>query len=234
MAKLTTYQRALDELLTYDIGRSAYFDVSFTGHQHLIGNQFNRNLPFLCHSAELPGESIATVSQKIYGVVEKHPIMASYNDITLSFYTRGSESDIVRYYFLNWISKITGRNKIISYNGITDSKGISETTYNIPYKNEMTSFLTIHHYSVSGDLLTSCQLTEVFPVSIAQTPLSWSMPNHAISINVTFAYTEYKYQFYKIEDKSKHNQQNQKEPNLTNTSPKNPTPISNFRVTPSQ
>lgn len=198
----TSYNDTLRELLTYDIGRSAYFDVAIFSNEQFIGNKFSRNLPYLCHAAELPGESVATVSQKIYGVVEKHPIMASYSDITLSFYTRGNDADIVRYDFLTWLAKLTGRNKIVSHNGVVQSKETSETTYNIPYKKDISGNIIINHYSSGGELLTSCQLYEAFPIAIEQTPLSWSMANHAISINVTFAYTEYKYQFYKVKKRS--------------------------------
>jgi hypothetical protein len=194
----TTYQEALSELLTYDVGRSAYFDVKF--HSTFLGKG-QQSLSYLCHSAELPGESVATVSQKIYGVVEKHPIMVSYNDITLSFYIRGVDADITRYEFLNWIAASTGRGSVVSYNGEIKYNRNNRTTYNTLYKNDLSGTIEISHYSCTGKLLTSCTLREAFPIAITQVPLSWSMDTHAISLNVTFCYTEYSYNFYGVKDK---------------------------------
>lgn len=174
------YQESLKELLKYDIGRSAYFDVIF-------GN--SKEISYLCHSAELPGESSATVSQKIYGVIEKFPIMTSYNDITLSFYTRGSQYETVRQYFMQWIAQTTGRQSVIGGNG-------NKTTYNPAYKKDISTTIQINHYEVSGNRLLECSLIDAFPLAISQTPLSWSAANQAISLNVTFAYTEYMYTFF--------------------------------------
>lgn len=184
------YKSALVQLLKYDVGRTAYFDVDITSPTGTTGNMFSfvdsRKMSFLCHSAELPGESTATVSQKIYGVVEKHSIMTSYNDINLSFYTIGSEIEDVRKTFLTWITRITGRGSVI--NG-------KSTTYNVGYKDDYISTIVITHYDATGKPLLKCKLTEAFPIAISQVPLAWSAENQAISFNVTFAYTEYEYDF---------------------------------------
>jgi len=188
----TNYLGALDQLLKYDIGRSAYFDVTIPAPSGLAAKIFSnvntKTLSYLCHSAELPGESIATVSQKIYGVVEKYPIMSAYNDITLSFYTPGLGIEEVRQTFLTWIALFTGRGEVIG-NGI-------DTTYNVKYKDEIVCQPTITHYTSAGEKLLSCTLTDAFPIAISQIPLAWSAENQAISFNVTFAYTEYQYNFY--------------------------------------
>ena len=192
MATLTSdngfqYEKALGELFRYDIGRSAYFDVQINSPSVLrIYN--GESLKYLCHTAELPGETSATVSQKIYGVVEKFPVMSAYRDITLSFYTRGVDIDIVRQNMMSWLTYSTGRQDLVSGHIIN-----SATTYNVPYKNEIVSDITVNHYSVDGSLLTKYMLIDAFPISISETPLSWSQANQAISLNVTFAYTEYKY-----------------------------------------
>lgn len=185
------YKSTLEQLLKYDIGRTAYFDVDITSPTGASGGNIfsfvdSRKMSFLCHSAELPGESTATVSQKIYGVVEKHSIMTSYSDINLSFYTIGSDVEEVRQTFLRWITKITGRGGVI--NG-------KVTTYNVGYKDDYTSTIVITHYDSSGKPLVKCKLIEAFPIAIAQVPLAWSAENQAISFNVTFAFTEYEYDF---------------------------------------
>lgn len=185
------YQAALDQLLKYDVGRSAYFDVSIPSPMSLTSTNSisyvdTKTLTYLCHSAELPGESLATVSQKIYGVVEKFPIMAAYNDITLSFYTYGLGVEMVRKTFMTWIATITGRGEII---GLT-------TNYNVAYKDDFVCNPVITHYSSDGSKILDCTLFNAFPIAISQIPLAWSAENQAISFNVTFAYTEYQYKMY--------------------------------------
>lgn len=184
----TKYQNALSELLLYDIGRSAYFDVMITGNSigSALFNDDSRSLSYLCHSAELPGESIATVNQKIYGVTEKFPVMAHYNDITLSFYTRGSKVEIVRNTFLSWMTYLSGRDEVMH---------TGNTTYNVRYKDTYVADILITQYTISGEKQIQVKLKNAFPISINQIPLSWSAQNQAQSFNVTFAYTEYEYTF---------------------------------------
>jgi hypothetical protein len=87
------------------------------------------------------------------------------------------------------LTKITGRGE--SLGGYLNTP----TTYNVAYKSDIIGKIEIIHYSSSGEQLTKCTLLEAFPLAISQTPLSWSAANQAISLNVTFAYTEYFYSF---------------------------------------
>jgi len=180
----TKYDEAKSNLLQYDVGRTAYFDVEF------YFNKFKDNeaLKYVCHSAELPGEATATVSQKIYGVTEKHSVMTGYNDIQLAFYTWGSQYEKSRMFFQNWVAYITGREE-----SITNSW--KETTYNVRYKSEYASTIKITHYAITGQPLVEVTLIDAFPIAINQVPLSWSAQNEAQSLNVVFAYTEYAYNF---------------------------------------
>ena len=185
----TKYQDALSELIQYDIGRSSYFDVMLTGEA--VGTD-SASLSYLCHSAELPGESTATVNQRIYGVSEKFAVMSHYNDITLSFYTRGSKIELVRNVFLYWLAKITGRDEIMA--------GAGSTTYNVKYKSDYVSDIVITQYAITGEKQIQVKLKDAFPISVNQIPLSWSSQNMAQSLNVTFAYTEYEYIFWSPEN----------------------------------
>lgn len=181
------YQQTLHDLLKYDIGRSAYFDVHI--FKKLAATSFveDKVLTFLCYSAELPGETLATIDSKIYGVVEKHPIMAAYNNINLDFYTRGSDFDVVRAHMMEWMVTATGRSEVLS-----GSLG-AQTTYNVAYKKDISGLVIINHYSVDGKLLTSCKLIDAFPVAISGSKLDWSLENGAMNLSVSFAFTEYEY-----------------------------------------
>lgn len=212
------------DLLHYDVGRTAYFKVVINrnskwgvdsaGAPSMAQNNVvpwapgmappeitigkfsdEQSLSFLCHTAELPGESTATIGQKIYGITEKFSVMTGYNDITLAFYTRGSGVEISRKYFQDWLAFMTGRFETVNYKG----KQTVETTYNVQYKDYYTSTIKITHYAITGDPLVEVTLYDAFPVSINQVPLSWSSQNQAQSLNVTFAYTEYSYAFFEVE-----------------------------------
>jgi hypothetical protein len=184
------FQKGLTELRTYDVGRTSYFQVQIFSRIGGSGAD-NESLSYLCHSAELPGEATATVVQKIYGVDEKFPVRTAYNDITLSFYTRGSKKEIVRSFFLKWLAFITGRGEIL---------GSGSTTYNVKYKEKYVTDIVITQYAITGDPLVKVKLIDAFPVAINQVPLSWSSQNQAQSLNVSFAYTEYEYQFISVEN----------------------------------
>ena len=179
------YSQALaSELLRYDVGRSTYFDVQITEKPGTVAKSGDsKSLTYLCHTAELPGEATATVTQKHYGVTEKFSVMTGYNDITLAFYTRGSGVEISRKYFQDWLAFMTGRFETVNYKG----KQTVETTYNVQYKDYYTSTIKITHYAITGDPLVEVTLYDAFPVSINQVPLSWSTQNQAQSLNVTFA-----------------------------------------------
>lgn len=182
------YQQTLHDLLKYDIGRSAYFDVHIYKKLGGLSNFVeDKVLTFLCYSAELPGETLATIDSKIYGVVEKHPILASYNNINLDFYTRGSDFDTVRAHMMEWMVTATGRSEVLSGNLY------AQTTYNVAYKKDISGLVIINHYSVDGKLLTSCKLIDAFPVGISGAKLDWSMENGAMNLSVAFAFTEYEY-----------------------------------------
>lgn len=182
---LSSYTETLHELLQFDLGRAAYFDVAIFPNRVTKNNKI---FTWLCHSAELPGESTTVVSQKIYGVVEKFPVASMYNDITLSFYTRGSSTEQIRKKFLTWITDATGRSDVMGAN--------QQTTYNVKYKNDISGTIVITQYTVAGKPLTRCTLKDAFPLAIIPVQLAWSAANQAVALNVTFAYTEYVYTFF--------------------------------------
>lgn len=189
---------SIEELLKYDVGRSAYFKVEILNSPFFSID--NKYLEYLCHSAELPGESTATVSQKIYGITEKFSVMSGYNDIQLAFYTRGSGVEGSRKFFQNWLAFITGRGETINYPGYTRN----ETTYNVKYKSEYVATIKITHYAITGDPLMEVTLYDAFPIAINQIPLSWSAQNQAHSLNVVFAYTEYQYDLKYVDGNKKY------------------------------
>lgn len=201
------YKEALAELQQYDIGRSAYFDVEIYSGKLRDASTLSSftqvpMLKFLCHSAELPGETSEIISQRIYGISEDFPIRTSLNNITLSFYTRGGGVESTRLGFLYWMNSITGRGSAMAISSST--KPNADTSYNVLYKKDFIGDIKITHYSITGEKLVSVMLEDAFPVSINQSPLSWDMSNRAQSLQVTFSYKEYQYVFHNVENNGKY------------------------------
>lgn len=193
----TKYHEAVTDLLQYDLGRNTYFQVEFFSRQlSEIPSSRPSTLKFVCHSAELPGETFEVAEQRIYGVTEKFPIRTHLNDITLSFYTRGSGLETSRMAFLYWISQVSGRNQALKFPGSTDM----ETNYNLRYKNDYAGTVVITQFASTGEPLLDVILYEAFPIAINQVPLDWSAENQAQSLMVTFSYREYQYKLYYAEN----------------------------------
>jgi hypothetical protein len=198
------FKLGIDILRKYDLGRTAYFLVAIPTKNNFGAGGVNfaekSEAAYFCHSAEMPGESTATVNQKIYGVTEKFAVMTGYNDITLSFFTLGSGEETIRKQFLTWLADITGRSEALMFVG----KAPKETTYNVKYKSEYVRDITITHYAITGEPLTEVTLYDAFPIAINQVPLNWAAQNQVQSLNVTFAYTEYTYKFLNVQGTGKY------------------------------
>lgn len=131
-----------------------------------------RDLVFRCENANLPGRSLATADQRIYGPIEKHPYLSTYNDIDLTFIVSDSMNE--KFLFDKWIEYINP----------TD-------TNNFRYRDEYRTTLTINQYNVNDFPTYTVELFEAFPISINQMDLDWSNDNYH-RITVTFAYTYWK------------------------------------------
>lgn len=131
-----------------------------------------RDLVFRCENASLPGRSVATADQRIYGPIEKHPYLSTYNDIDLTFIVSDSMNE--KFLFDKWIEYINP----------------SETN-NFRYRDDYQTTLTINQYDVNDFPSYSAELYEAFPISINQMDLDWSNEGYH-KITVTFAYTYWK------------------------------------------
>ena len=131
-----------------------------------------RDLVFRCENANLPGRSLATADQRIYGPIEKHPYLSTYNDIDLTFIVSDTMNE--KFLFDDWIEYINPKN-----------------TNNFRYREQYQTTLTINQYDVNDFPSYTVELYEAFPISINQMDLDWSN-NGYHRITVTFAYTSWK------------------------------------------
>lgn len=129
----------------------------------------NRIMSYRCENAQLPGKTFATTEQKIYGPIEKHPYLVTYNDIDLTFIL---DDDMeTKKMFDDWLNYIN-----------------PTTSNDYRYRQEYQTDLTVNQYSLSDDLTYSVQLHEAYPISMNQLDLDWSSEGYH-KLTVTFAYT---------------------------------------------
>jgi len=158
---------------TGDLARSNRFDVNIPVPISLLPYlKTSRDLIYRCENANLPSKTFATTEQKIYGPIEKHPYLTTYNDIDLTFIVDDNMNQKV--FFDAWLNYINP-----SYN------------YNFRYKDDYSTTITINQYNVKNEVSYSINLYEAFPVSMNQLDLDWSSDGYHKLI-VTFAYTYWK------------------------------------------
>lgn len=156
-----------------DLARTNRFDVEIPIPLTLIPYvKSARNLTYRCETANLPGRTLATMEQKTYGPVEKHPYLSTYNDIDLTFIVDGDMQEKIL--FDAWLNYINP-----TYN------------YNMRYKENYATTLTINQYDVSNEKTYSVSLFDAYPISINQLDLDWNGEGYH-KLTVTFAYTYWK------------------------------------------
>jgi len=141
-----------------DINLAGQFDVT-------------RNLVFRCENAQLPGKTLATTEQRIYGPIEKHPYLATYNDIDLTFIVDDDMQQ--KNFFDDWLNFIN-----------------PTSTNDFRYRQDYETIITVNQYTVSDDISYSVNLFNAFPVSINQLDLDWNSDGYH-KLVVTFAYTRW-------------------------------------------
>ena len=129
----------------------------------------NNSLVYRCENAQLPGRTLATTEQRIYGPIEKHPYLSTYNDIDLTFIV--DDYMDTKELFDGWIDYIN-----------------PVSTNNFRYRQEYETMITINQYSVDDNMIYQANLYEAYPVSINQLDLDWSSEGYH-KLTVTFAYT---------------------------------------------
>jgi hypothetical protein len=158
---------------TKDVARSNRFDV-FIPIPPVLLPYFSsaRTLQMRCENAQLPGKTFATTEQKFGSApVEKFPYATNFTDIDLTFIVDDDmQQKLLFDGWMNYVSPV--------YN------------YNIRYKSDYTTALTINQYDVENNLTYSVNLYDAYPISMNQMDLNWGNDGmHKLVI--TFAYTNW-------------------------------------------
>ena len=170
-----------------------FFNQKQNDSNNVSNGATSRWLAFQCEQAELPGRSLLTIDQKIYGPTFKIPYQTQYSDITLNFLATNEFFE--RKLFEMWINGIMPTD---STNNLRFPKGSGYSNYDQGYLTD----ITIIQYDDTIKRIYSVKLIDAFPLSVAPMGLSWGEEGfHRVSVN--FAYTRYEIVYdgaYNLED----------------------------------
>jgi hypothetical protein len=156
-----------------DVARASRFDV-YVPIPPVLLPYFSsvRTLQFRCENAQLPGKTLSTTEQRFGSApVEKYPYQTAFTDIDLTFIVDDDmQQKLLFDGWMNYISPV--------YN------------YNLRYKSDYTTAITINQYNVQNELSYSVNLYDAYPIAMNQLDLDWTSDGHH-KLVVTFAYTNW-------------------------------------------
>jgi len=156
-----------------ELAKNSLFEVFIYGGPFAIfGSKYPTEIKYRCENANLPGKTMATMEQKIYGPIEKFPYLTTYNDIDLTFIVDSNMEQ--KYLFEDWMYHINPTDK-----------------YNFKYKKQYSAEILIKQFQSDGKRSYAVNLSEAFPISMNQMDLDWSSEGYH-KLTVTFAYTDWK------------------------------------------
>jgi hypothetical protein len=149
-------------------------------------------LAFQCEQAVLPGYTINTVEQKVFGApwsIAGTP--GDYQPLELQFICAGDLWE--RKFFEDWMEFIMpkGSTRLTADNIVTNlinADGASRAAGSANYRNDYISTIQVIQFHDTGIPSARYTFEEAYPVSIAPQPLNWGDDGiHRLS--VTFKYT---------------------------------------------
>ena len=131
------------------------------------------NLTFLCEQAELPGKTILTVEDKLYGPVRKIGYGQMFIDTTMTFIctAKGWEE---KEFFDTWQNQI-----------------VDPEMYDASYYEDYTTDISLTTYTEGNKSSYGIQFMEAFPLNVGAINLGWSQNNEYARLSVTFAYRKW-------------------------------------------
>ena len=144
------------------------YEVYFT--RSLFGGNDNSRLTFLCEQAELPGKTMLTVEDKLYGPVRKIGYGQMFIDTTMTFIctAKGWEE---KAFFDKWQNDI-----------------VDPDLYDASYYNDYTSDILLRTFTEDNQGSYGIKFREAFPLNVGAINLGWGQNNEYARLSVTFAY----------------------------------------------
>lgn len=165
------------ELTKSGVAHSSHFEAQITGPGD---SSVEESIMLRCDTIDIPGRTIATAENRIYGPLRKIPYGAIYTDVAMTILM--SEDFRERQYFEAWHDKIV--------NTGTFGSGASGT-HNPAYYSDYIGTVTIRQFGNGGDLMSVHTLQEAYPISIGPVQMSWGSAE-LVKQTLSFAYKDYK------------------------------------------
>lgn len=153
-------------------------------------------LSFLCDNTSLPGLSLASSEVRRYGVgpIEKKPYAPVFADINMTFIT-DTQGGVLKF-FHQWMRNIVnftsqGRGPSGTSFGSPGAGLRPMSPYEVSYKSEYESEVTIILYDTTGVPSYTIRLHRAFPLFINEIPLSWAAADEILRIPVTFTFFDW-------------------------------------------
>ena len=132
------------------------------------------DLTLLCEQAELPGKSMLTVEDKLYGPVRKVAYGQMFIDTTMTFICTGNGWREKKY-FDDW------------QNSIVDPE-----LFDASYYEDYTATIYLYVYNNASSKVYGIMFMEAYPLNVGAVNLSMSQNNDHGRLSVTFAYRRWK------------------------------------------
>lgn len=170
--------------------------IGQTKATQFLGGAINTTgLTFQCEQAVLPGYSLNTVDQKVFGApfsIAATP--GEYQPLELGFICAGDLWE--RKFFEDWMefimpkgSKRATADNIVS--NFINADGASRAAGSATYRNEYISTIQVIQFNDVGIPAARYTFEECYPVQLATTPVQWTggSDDSILRVNVTFKYT---------------------------------------------
>ena len=131
------------------------------------------DLTFVCEQAELPGKTVLTVEDKLYGPVRKIGYGQMFIDTTMTFIctAQGWEE---KAFFDTWQNDI-----------------VDPDMYDASYYNDYTTDLVLRTFTEQNRPSYGIKFKEAFPLNVGAVNIGWSQNNEYARLSVTFAYRKW-------------------------------------------
>ena len=138
-----------------------------------VAGQSDSGRALLCEQAELPGKTILTVEDKLYGPVRKIGYGQMFIDTTMTFICTadGWEEKAL---FDGWQNYV-----------------VDPTMFDAKYYNQYARPIYLRTYNERNEMSYGIVFREAFPLNVGAINLGWSQNNEYARLSVTFAYRKW-------------------------------------------
>jgi len=134
----------------------------------------HKGLTLVCEQAELPGKTILTVEDKLYGPVRKIGYGQMFIDTTMTFICTANGWE-EKEWFDTWQNEI-----------------VDPEMFDASYYDDYTKSIMLRTYTEKNIPSYGIHFMETFPLNVGAINLGWSQNNEYARLSVTFAYRRWK------------------------------------------